>query len=207
MSTFHNVRFPLPLAFGASGGPQIQTEILTLANGREQRNATRSQSRRRYDAGVGVKSLADIQTLIAFFEARRGQLYGFRFHDPLDNSSADIVSAMDQNIGVGDGTTQLFQLVKTYQDISGDWTRVITKPIANSVRISIDGIETTAFALDETTGLVTVANPPVQNAVLTAGFEFDVPVRFDTDYLATSLESFGTGGAVHVPLVEIVPYA
>lgn len=207
MSMFHNVRFPLPLAFGASGGPQIQTEIITLANGREQRNATRAQSRRRYDAGVGVKSLIDIQTLITFFEARRGQLYGFRFYDPMDNASAENISTMDQIIGVGDGVTQSFHLVKTYEDISGSWQRRITKPVAGSVRVAIDGNEISSFAVDEDTGTVSFPSAPAIGAVLTVGFAYDVPVRFDTDHLNTSLESFGAGGAVHVPLIEILPYA
>lgn len=207
MSTFHDVCFPLPLAFGATGGPQIQTEIITLANGREQRNATRGNSRRRYDAGVGVKSLTNIQTLIAFFEARRGQLYGFRFRDPLDNASAKAVTATDQNTGIGDGLTKVFQLSKSYSDMSGNWNRMITKPVAGSVKIAVDGIEIFDFEVDVTTGLVTLTTAPDQDVIITAGFRFDVPVRFDTDHLNASLESFGAGGVVHVPLIEILPYA
>lgn len=207
MSTFHDVRFPLPLAFGASGGPQIHTEIITLANGREQRNATRASSRRRYDAGVGVKSLQDIQTLIAFFEARRGQLHGFRFYDPMDHASADTISATDQTIGIGDGTTQSFQLVKSYGDMSGEWQRPISKPVAGSVLMAVDGNVTSAFSVDVSTGIVSFTSAPAPGAVLAAGYAFDVAVRFDTDQLSTSLESFGAGGAVHVPLIEILPYA
>ena len=202
MSSFHDVLFPLPLAFGASGGPQRQTEIITLANGHEQRNTSQAGSRRRYDAGVGIKSLKDVQALISFFEARRGQLYGFRFRDPVDFSSADhsvLPTSIDQVIGTGDGAAQVFSLVKHYED----WQRPITKPVGSTVRAAINGVDTSAFTVDENIGLITFDSAPASGVLITAGFEFDVPVRFDTDHLNVSLESFGAGSAVHVPLIEI----
>ncbi|MBL4871005.1 MAG: DUF2460 domain-containing protein [Robiginitomaculum sp.] len=206
MPAFHNVSFPLPLAFGASGGPQRQTEIVTLASGHEQRNTSQFSSRRRYDAGIGVKSLADVQLLIAFFEARRGQYHGFRFRDPIDYSSAlgkDPVSNVDQVLGVGDGVQSDWQLRKVYGDMEGSWHRVISKPIIGSVVIALDGVETNTAQIDHGTGIVSLSTPPANGVIITAGFEFDVPVRFDADSLNTSLESFGAGGVVHIPLVEI----
>ena len=200
MSSFHEISFPLALAFGASGGPVRQTEIVSLANGFEQRNTAQAHSRRRYDAGVGVKSLGDMQTLIAFFEARHGQLYGFRFRDPLDYQA-------DTQIGIGDGVQTDFQLMKTYSDAAGSWERVITKPVANSLSMSVDGSPNTSFSVDTTTGMVTFNSPPPMGAIIHAVFEFDVPVRFDTAHLTTSLESFGAGSAVHVPLVEVRVHA
>ncbi len=200
MSSFHDVSFPLPLAFGASGGPVRQTEIITLANGHEQRNTSQANSRRRYDAGVGVKSLTDMQTLIAFFEARRGQLFSFRFHDPLDHKA-------DGEIGIGDGQTTVFQLCKTYADGAGSWQRIITKPKPGSVNIWLNGQVTTLLNIDNSTGLVTFDTAPASGVVITASFEFDVAVRFDTEQLTTSLESFGAGGAVHVPLIEVLTHA
>ena len=196
MSSFHDVSFPLPLAFGASGGPVRQTEIITLANGHEQRNTAQANSRRRYDAGVGVKSLEDLLTLIAFFEARRGQLYGFRFRDPMDHQA-------NGEIGIGDGQRTGFLLIKTYQDTAGSWQRIITKPVPNSVIIKINGVTTNAFQINNTTGQVVFDTPPVNAAIVSAQFTFDVPVRFDTEHLTTSLEAFGAGGAVHVPLIEV----
>ena len=142
MPAFHDVQFPLPLAFGASGGPQRQTDIVTLANGHEQRNTARAHSRRRYDAGIGIKSLDDVRVLIAFFEARRGQLYGFRFRDPIDYCSAEtteVINATDQIIGLGDGAQTQWQLVKTYGDTQGSWQRQITKPVQSSVVIALGG--------------------------------------------------------------------
>jgi len=196
MSSFHDVSFPFPLAFGASGGPVRQTEIITLASGHEQRNAAQANSRRRYDAGIGIKSLADMQTLVAFFEARRGQLYGFRFRDPMDHKA-------DGEIGTGDGVTTEFQLSKTYADAAGAWQRDITKPKVGSLTIKLGTTLTTAFSVVNTTGKIVFDTAPVNDVIITAAFEFDVPVRFDTDQLTTSLESFGAGGAVHVPLIEI----
>jgi len=200
MSSFHDVSFPLPLAFGASGGPVRQTEIITLASGHEQRNTAQANSRRRYDAGVGVKSLEDMQTLVAFFEARRGQLYGFRFRDPTDYKA-------DEEIGIGDGVSTEFQLSKTYADVAGSWQRIITKPKSGTLIIKLGTTLTTAFSVDNMTGKIVFNTPPTVGVVITAVFEFDVPVRFDTAQLTTSLESFGAGGAVHVPLIEVLTNA
>jgi len=200
MSSFHDVSFPLPLAFGASGGPVRQTEIITLANGHEQRNTAQANSRRRYDAGVGIKSLEDVQTLVAFFEARRGQLYGFRFRDPMDYKA-------DGEIGTGDGQTTEFQLSKTYADAVGSWRRNITKPKPGSLIVKLGTTLTTTFSVDNATGKIAFVTAPAHGVVITAVFEFDVPVRFDAEQLSTSLESFGAGGAVHVPLIEILTNA
>lgn len=79
--SFHEVRFPASLSFGSVGGPERRTDIVTLANGFEERNTPWAHSRRRYDAGLGMRSLDDIETLISFFEARQGQIYGFRWKD------------------------------------------------------------------------------------------------------------------------------
>ena len=103
---FHEVRFPAALSVGSSGGPERRTEIVTLKNGFEERNSPWAHSRRRYDAGLGVRSLDDLAELIAFFEARHGQLYGFRWKDWTDFKScapSAAPSSMDQAIGTGDG--------------------------------------------------------------------------------------------------------
>ena len=206
---FHNISFPLPLAFGASGGPARRTEITTLASGAEYRNTPHAHARRRYDAGAGITSLDDLHTLTAFFEARRGQLHSFRFRDPVDHKScppgADI-SAADQVIGQGDGSTADFQLAKTYADMAGDYVRPITKPVATSVMVAVDD-QSAIVSVDELTGMISFAIPPASGAVITAGFEFDVPVRFDTDRLTLALEAFGAGQAAHIPLIEVLGHA
>jgi len=206
---FHEIRFPTDLSFGCVGGPERRTEIVTLANGFEERNTPWEHARRRYDAGLGMRSLDDLEQLIAFFEARRGQLYGFRWKDWLDCKSCPPSKAVafdDQVIGSGDGTTQVFQLTKTYVSGTQSYTRPIRKPVIGTVRIGVDGTALMAeigFSVDTVTGLVTLSEAPVEGAVVTAGFEFDVPVRFDTDRIQTSVESFRTGDVPSVPVVEL----
>lgn len=211
MSGFHEVRFPLRLALGATGGPVRRTDIVNLSNGREQRNQRWRDSRRSYDAGTGLKSLADLYAVLEFFEARGGQFYGFRFRDPLDGKScapAEAVSMNDQVIGTGDGTTAAFQLVKTYSDGGGGWTRRIAKPVAGSVLVSVDGTPQSAdrFGIDPTTGIVTFspAHVPAPGAAVRAGYEFDVPVRFDTDRLDINLAHFDAGRIPTIALTEIL---
>ena len=205
MSDFHNIRFPFAVAIGAVGGPQRRTEIVTLISGREERNSPWADSLRRWDAGPGVKSLDDLNTLIAFFEARRGRLHGFRFRDPIDNRScapSAAPSMLDQLIGTGDGVTTAFQLVKTYASGAESWARTIAKPVEGTVVVAVDGVEA-AVSVDHTTGQVSFVAPPADGAAITAGFAFDCPVRLDTDQLDIALDAVGAGEAPSVPLVEL----
>ncbi len=208
MSAFHEVSLPLPFALGASGGPERRVDIVALASGAEARNTPWAHGRRRYDVGGAVRTLDELHALIAFFEARRGKLHGFRFRDPFDWKSglpSTAISALDQVIGVGDGETVAFQLVKTYGEGEGAYVRVIAKPVAGSVRIAIDGDElaSEAFSVNAVSGVVTLDVAPETDAVVTAGFLFDTPVRFDLDRLDLSLDGFGAGRALAVPMVEI----
>jgi len=207
---FHEVRFPLDVALGSRGGPGRRTEVVTLASGREHRNSRWAHSRRRYDAGLGVRTLDALHTVIAFFEERRGRLYGFRFHDRVDGKScapSGTPSATDQRIGTGDGAMTAFQLVKTYGAGHAPYARPIVKPIAGSVRVAVNGVERPSggFVCDAATGRVTLSVAPPPGAVVTAGFSFDVPVRFDTDDLDIDLSAFEAGAIPNIPLVEIVP--
>ena len=207
--TFHDIRFPANLSFGSVGGPERRTEIVTLTNGYEERNTPWAHSRRRYDAGLGLRSLDDVEALLAFFEARRGQLFGFRWKDWADYKSclgSQTVSPTDQVIGDGDGATRSFALVKLYRSGAQDYARPITKPVRGTVLIAISGtpkVEGLEFTFDETTGLVSFPTPPDPGSVITAGFEFDVPVRFDTDRIQTSVASFRAGDVPTVPVVEL----
>ena len=206
---FHEIRFPASLSFGSLGGPERRTEIVTLANGYEERNSPWAHSRRRYDAGMGLRSLDDVGLLIAFFEARHGQLNGFRWKDWADfksGASSDAVTGTDQLLGIGDEARDSFQLVKHYASGEQSYTRPIEKPVNGSVRVTVggdakqDGID---YQVDTTSGVVTFAHPPDVGAEVRAGFEFDVPVRFDTDRIQTSVASFKAGDVPSVPVVEI----
>lgn len=207
--TFHEVRFPATLSFGSVGGPERRTDVVTLANGFEERNTPWAHSRRRYDAGVGMRSLDDIETLIAFFEARQGQLYGFRWKDWSDYKSCfptQDVRLDDQVIGEGDGRKTVFALSKTYQSGQTAYARPIRKPVLGTVKAGVQGNEQQElehFTVDLVKGEVTFLSPPPANVEVTAGFEFDVPVRFDTDRIQTSVASFQAGDAPNVPVVEV----
>lgn len=207
--SFHEVRFPANLSFGSMGGPQRRTEVVTLVNGFEERNSPWEHSRRRYDAGVGMRALDDVEALIAFFEARRGQLHGFRWKDWADFRScaaSEDVGHSDQVIGQGDDTTTAFQLVKTYHSGDHRYQRPIRKPVAGSVTVGVEDIALqngVDFDVDPTIGIVTFATPPFLGAEITAGYEFDVPVRFDADSIQTSLASFKVGDLPSVPVIEV----
>ncbi|MFT4074255.1 MAG: DUF2460 domain-containing protein [Asticcacaulis sp.] len=202
MSGFHEVRFPARLAFGSGSGIERKTEIVSLASGYERRISPWAVGRRRYLIGAGVRSLVDTAELLGFFEAREGRLYGFRFKDFADFRSCAInatPAATDQAIGTGDGAMAAFQLVKAY----GGVVRDIAKPVSGTVRVAVDGVEVSGFTVDETTGVVTLAEAPAAGRAVTAGFEFDTPVRFDSEQIELTLEGVDAGRLTAVSLIEI----
>lgn len=206
--SFHDIRLPARLAFGSTGGVERRTEVVQLANGFEQRNSPWAHGRRRWLIGAAIKSLAEAAELTAFFEARRGRLFAFRFRDFADWRSAPAslpITPLDQAIGTGDGETAAFQLCKTYGAGEGAYTRPIAKPVADSVTVAVDGapLDHSDFSLDPASGVATLATAPGEGAVVSAGFAFDVPVRFDADRLDITLEGFDAGRVVAVPLVEV----
>lgn len=212
MAGFHEVRFPLRLSLSTSGGPVRRTDIVNLSNGRESRNSRWRNARRSYDAGSGIRSIGDLYEVLEFFEARSGELYGFRFRDPLDHRSGrpdQPVTAFDQVIGVGDGVETGFQLAKTYGDAGGNSRRVIAKPVAGTVTLAVDGVvmPEAAFGCDPVSGAISFAagHVPAAGARVTAGFEFDVPVRFATGRIDVNLTAFNAGRIPAIPLTEILP--
>ena len=200
---FHEVRLPARLAFGSTGGVERRTDVVTLASGFERRSSPWAMGRRRYLIGANLRSLADMAELTTFFEARRGRLYGFRFRDFADFASCppgDMSEATDQAIGVGNGTRTTFALLKMY----GDFARPITKPVEGSVKVAVGGVALAdGFSVNVETGVVTLDSPPGAGVGVTAGFQFDTPVRFDADRLEVTLESFGAGRMAAVPLIEV----
>ncbi len=213
LAAFHEVLFPVEVAFGATGGPERRTEIVALGSGYEARNARWADSRRRYQAGSGVRTLDDLNAVVAFFEERRGRLHGFRHRDPVDDRScppSKTPAANNQTLGTGNGLKAAFQLVKVYGSGSTAWTRMIAKPVEGSVRVAVAGVERVAgtdFTIDSTTGIVTFvpARIPAAGQVVTAGFRFHVPVRFDTDEIRVDLSAFMAGEIPSIPLVELRP--
>ena len=209
--SFDEVRFPVTISRNAVGGPERMTEVVTLKSGFEERNSTWADSRRRYDAGYGVKRLDDLYAVIEFFEARRGMHRGFRWKDWSDFKSCAPETATtnaDQTIGTGDGSDLTFQLIKVYSSASNPYTRTITKPVQGTVKVSVDGVaktEATHYNVNYATGLITFTggNAPGNTHLVKAGFEFDTPVRFDTDRLEVNLDTFFAGSVPQIPLVEV----
>lgn len=208
---FHEIRFPVAISLGATGGPERRTDVVTLASGFEERNSRWADSRRSYDVGYGARNADDLHDIVAFFEERRGRLYGFRFKDHADFKSCPPMvapSALDQAIGIGTGAQAQFQLRKSYGAVHAPFERVIHKPVTGTVQIAVAGAAQVAevdFTLDSATGVVTFlpGHLPADGATVTAGFEFDVPVRFDTDRLEISLHGFKHGSIPHIPIVEV----
>jgi uncharacterized protein (TIGR02217 family) len=206
--SFHEVRLPARLAFGSTGGVERRTEVVTLASGFERRSTPWAEGRRRYLIGANLRSLDDMAALTAFFEARRGRLHGFRFRDFADFKSCapgGSVAAADQALGIGDGARTVFQLAKRYGEGVDAPERVIRKPVAGTVRVAVGGAELgpDEFAIDLASGAVTLDAAPATGTAVTAGFEFDTPVRFDADRLDVTLESFEAGRMAAVPLIEV----
>lgn len=208
---FHEVRFPTAISRAAQGGPERRTDVVVLGSGFEERNSRWADSRRSYNAGYGVKSLDDLHAVIAFFEERRGRLYGFRWRDHMDWKSCPpeaTPDAGDQVLGTGDGQTATFMLRKVYGSAFAPWTRRVWKPVAGSVRVAVGGAERaegTDFVVDHATGTIAFQPGaiPANGAAVTAGYEFDVPARFDTDRLEISLQGFRHGAIPNIPIVEI----
>ena len=206
MQAFDDVPFPLPLGLDAAVAPEFSTSVTITASGHERRNALWSDARLRFDVGPGVRSEADLGTLIAFFRARRGQARGFRLRDPADFSSAAMTGTpapADQLLGTGDGLRASFVLVKRYGSGSEAQVRPITRPVAASVRVALGAVPlTTGWAL-EPGGTIRFAVAPAAGTEVRAGFLFDVPVRFGEDRLDISGAGIAAGEAPSVPLLEI----
>lgn len=211
MTPFHDVLFPIEISLGCRGGPQRATEIVILGSGREERNARWQHARRRYDAGTGVRTLALLSQVTAFFEERRGRLYGFRWRDGADDRSCApgaVPSPTDQLIGLGDGTTRSFGLVKTYGGAFAPYRRPITRPVISSLRIAVAGVEQAlarwAFDPDARAILFAANAIPPAGAEIRAGYIFDVPVRFDTDHLDIDQTDLTQGRIPTIPILEIL---
>ncbi len=195
---FDDVRFPLALGREAEVMPETSTMIATGAGGAEARNIDWAEPRTRYDVGPGVRSDGDIALLLDFFRARMGAARAFRLQDPFDHATGDPVRADDVLLGMGDGVQVRFALVRRY----GDMVRRITRPVAGSVRVAVNGVATQGFTV-AAGGQVTLDQPPPPGARVTAGFAFDVPVRFAEDRLRVARTTHGAGEAPSVPLIEV----
>lgn len=198
MPTFHEVQFPPKVAYGASGGAEFNTSITTTFAGFEQRNVNWQKARGRWDVSTGLKNKADMDALQAFFRARYGKAYGFRFKDWND------YQAVGQTLGTGNGAQTAFQLTKIYTSGAYSYSRDIKKPVTGTVKIYLNAVlQGAGFSVDLTTGIVTFSAAPGAGVIVSADFDFDVPVRFDTDTLAVRADGPGIFVWDAIPIVEI----
>jgi uncharacterized protein (TIGR02217 family) len=196
---FVEVRFPTDIAYGSTGGPEYSTDIVITQGGYEQRNANWAQARARYNVAQGVKSQIQLNALLAFFRARKGRADGFRYKDWLD------YQAIGQALGTGDAIATVFQLKKHYTSGSVTESRTITKPVTGTIAIYFNGVlqSGSLYIANVTNGQITFSAPPASGIVITADFEFDVPVRFDTDRLSASMDDYAVHSWNNIPLLEI----
>ncbi|MBN8828631.1 MAG: DUF2460 domain-containing protein [Sphingobacteriia bacterium] len=178
-----NNRFPEDISFGAIGGPEFATNIVTMQNGKEQRNIVWESARCKYNLSYGIKSKEDAIKVLNFFRAKKGKAIPFRFKDHID------YIATNQLIGIGNGITTSFQLIKRYKIGENEEVRVITKPVHNTVKIFLNDKLETDNIIDYEKGLISFKTPPKKGISIFADFEFDVLVRFDNDKLNITLHS------------------
>jgi uncharacterized protein (TIGR02217 family) len=195
---FHDIQFPPEISYGAQGGPEFSTSVITVKSGQESRNQNWSESRIRWDVSTAIKNQTDLEELIAFFRARKGRAHAFRFKDWSD------YTATTQIIGTGNGVATTFQLSKTYDDTLIQTTRVITRPVANTTRIFLNNVEQlSGWTVNTTTGIVTFTSPVGNTVVVKASFQFDIPARFDTDSLRINIQNFNGYVGESINIVEI----
>jgi uncharacterized protein (TIGR02217 family) len=205
VQAYDAVDFPLAIGREALVVTEFSTQIVSSPSGHEQRASEWAEARMRYDAGPGVRSEADVRVLTDFFRARRGAARAFRFRDPFDHDSAEVgamPAATDQWLGIGDASRRQFALVKRYGAGDAVQERRIRLPVDGSVRVSVDGIETAAFAVTAD-GEVLLDVAPAAGAAVRAGFLFDVAVRFAEDRIEVSRATFLAGELASVPLVVV----
>ena len=205
VQAYDAVDFPLAIGREAMVETEFSTQIVSAPSGHEQRASEWAEARMAYDAGPGIRSEADVRTLTDFFRARRGAARAFRFRDPFDASSAGdggVPAVGDQMLGVGDGARRQFVLVKRYGAGDAEQVRAIRLPVAGSVRVSVDGLETAAFVVTGE-GEVLLDAAPAPGVAVRAGYLFDVAVRFAEDRLEASRATYLAGEMTSVPLVEV----
>lgn len=196
--SFLEIRFPESIAFNSSSILEFNTTIIKSKNGYEQRNINWNTNKMKFNIINGIKTKAELDEVITFFRNVRGAGYGFRFKDWTD------YQVDNQYLGLGDGVTKEFQLIKSYR-VSDNivYYRKITKPVISTVRVFINDIESKDFNIDLTSGLITLNTVPEIDSIIKANFEFDVPVRFENDIMEITMNSINSGNIKDITLIEI----
>lgn len=192
---FDNVRLPDDIERESISAPRFQTSVVTLGKGAEQRNVDWAQQRLSFDISYGIQYETDVKVIVDFFYARLGRARGFRFKDWSD------YKAVDEHLGTGDGVKTQFQLVRNYTS-SVTYVRKILCPVAGTISVKVDGVAA-LYSIDLATGIITLNTPAADGKAVTASFEFDVPVRFDSDKLELNIAIFNASAIESITLVEL----
>lgn len=190
---FMDITFPNAVGRGATGGPGFSTTVVTLASGDENRNSNWAKARGNWDISTGIRTRAQMADVIAHFYVVGGKAYSFRFKDWSDYDAADVTMVAI--------STTVFQIVKRYVRGAGEYVRTITKPVAGTVVIKVSGSPVTPLSIDYLTGRVSFAAAPA--ATPKATFQFDVPVRFDTDKLPVQTNTHDQMVVSQIDLIEV----
>lgn len=205
MTFLETPRFPTDIANGSQGGPVRKVDVVKLVSGFTHRDSIWADSLKVFDIGYGIKSLNDVDSVVNFWEAVGGNLYGFRFKDHADFKSCPPMNTpanTDQVLGTGDGIKTAFQLVKKYEKGALSYTKDIKKPVSGTVICSLNGSSTSSFTVDTTTGIVTFGSPPANGVIVRAGFEYDLPCCFGVAELFID-KNFKNGNISSLPIEEI----
>ena len=190
---FRDISFPPYVARGATGGPSFSTNVVALASGAEERNILWANSRGKWNISTGIRTREQMLEVIAFFHVVKGRGYSFRLKDWNDYSATD-----QSMIEI---TSTVWQLVKRYNIGGFEHIRTITKPVVGTIVVLVGGIPTVPSGIDYLTGQVTFGSAP--GSAPTASFEFDVPVRFDTDHLPVQANAFDQQVVSQIDLIEV----
>lgn len=198
MTAFMKTLFPTDISHGSVGGPEFLTEVVEMRSGLEQRNCVRKVPRARYNIGYGIKTQEQLDRVRALHYIARGRAYGFLFRDPIDSK------AVLANLGIGDGITKKFPITKTYRLGDYTFTRRITKPVREGFQVFVAGKENDTWKLDDDLGFLMLNEPLQRGKIVQASFDFNVPVRFETDYLPVKLEGHNIVSLYDIELREIL---
>jgi uncharacterized protein (TIGR02217 family) len=192
---FHDVRLPDQVERGSHGGPRFKTTVIDLSSGAEQRNIDWSLTRHYWEVSYGVSNRADYEEVRDFFMNRRGRAHTFRFRD-----WTDYQLTLEQ-IGTGDGVETEFQITKTYTG-SFPYVRNITRPVASTLVVKINGVTTTAYTLNAL-GVIEFNVAPALADIITVSCDFDIPMRFDTDQFDLVPEWSEASAVGSLPIIEV----
>ena len=202
-------RLPPSIERGAIGGPEFKNVVQSAAAGTERRVRQWAQCRARYDIAYGLLNSGDpignYQAILHLFYAHFGMLHPFRFK-PWDDFQAS-----NELLGTGDGSTTEFQLLKTYDpslillSVAGSlyYVRLIVLPVASSLVMTLDGAPTTAYTLGDG-GMITFTSAPTAGQIIRWSGEFDLPMRFNTDYLPITMDVNEIAQIQSIPIVEVL---